>query len=126
MFRPKLIRQQITSPIKPKLPPELFLEAFVVVGFVVGIVVSTLFTVIITVSVSVSSPSSTVNSKVKVVADDTCGAVNLPLLIVTVGPEICLQVMVSASPSRSVPEPFSVTVVPSSTVWSSPASATGA
>ena len=48
------------------------------------------------------------------------------LLSVTVGPAVCVQAWLRLSPSGSeLPEPSSVTVVPSSTAWSAPAAAVG-
>ena len=89
-------------------------------------------TVTVTSSVALSEPSLTVNRNVSAVLTVTSGAVNvgdaaLVLLSVTVGPAVCVQAWLTLSPSGSeLPEPSSVTVAPSSTVWSGPAAAVGA
>ena len=91
----------------------------------------TFFTVIVTSSVS-EPPwlSRTVSRNVRAVLAVTSGAVNvgdatLELLSVTLGPARWLHEYLRGSPSGSLPEPASVTVVRSFTIRLFPASAVG-
>src|SRR5262245_61858783 len=94
---------------------------------------STFCTWTTTMSVAVPPwPSSTASSKARSSPPaPTSGAVKLVIAekrssSVTPVPPTWLQAYVSASPSASLPLPPSVTTVLSTTVWSAPATATGA